>query len=168
VLVDPVNPKLTPPRSRRLKLRCVVPLSEFAFKFNLRRYIEVSHGAATLGLSTRQFLARLRDAGLGSLPGTAAEVLDDAVRAELCPDKLTAAEWLDVVADAHAVGPPGICRHYMWHNRQIEIPRHMPGILGNFEGILGITGRFREILAVFLEHADFFWQFPALFLRVFG
>jgi FO synthase len=53
-----------------------------------------------------RFLAALRDAGLGSLPGTAAEVLDDAVRAVLCPDKLSSAEWLDIVETAHGVGLP--------------------------------------------------------------
>ena len=51
--------------------------------------LEVRHGAATLGIPVRQFLERLRDAGLGSLPGTAAEILDDEVRAVICPDKLT-------------------------------------------------------------------------------
>ena len=46
----------------------------------------------------------LRDAGLGSLPGTAAEVLDDDVRKILCPDKLNTKQWLDIVATAHNVG----------------------------------------------------------------
>src|SRR5262249_44390188 len=59
--------------------------------------LEVRHGAATLGIGVQRFLERLRDAGLGSLPGTAAEILDDEVRAVICPDKLTTAEWLDVV-----------------------------------------------------------------------
>lgn len=54
-------------------------------------------GAVTLGLSLRDFLTQLKAAGLGSLPGTAAEVLDDAVRAVLCPDKLNTQEWLEVV-----------------------------------------------------------------------
>jgi FO synthase len=66
--------------------------------------LEIAQGAATLGLSVPAFLARLRDAGLGSLPGTAAEVLDDDVRATLCPDKLTTAQWLDVVEAAHGTG----------------------------------------------------------------
>jgi FO synthase len=66
--------------------------------------LEVAHGAATLGWPAARFLAALRAAGLGSLPGTAAEVLDDAVRAELCPDKLSAAEWLGIVEAAHGVG----------------------------------------------------------------
>ena len=68
--------------------------------------LEVSHGALTLGLTHREFLKKLRDAGLGSLPGTAAEVLDDPVRAQLCPDKLSTDQWLDVVAAAHDAGVP--------------------------------------------------------------
>jgi len=66
--------------------------------------LEVTHGARTLGVSIAAFLARLRDAGLGSLPGTAAEILDDAVRARICPDKLGTAEWLEVVEAAHRAG----------------------------------------------------------------
>jgi FO synthase len=66
--------------------------------------LEVTHGARSLGVSVASFLARLRDAGLGSLPGTAAEILDDAVRARICPDKLGAGEWLEVVESAHRAG----------------------------------------------------------------
>jgi FO synthase len=66
--------------------------------------LEVNHGAASLGIPLLRFLERLRDAGLGSLPGTAAEILDDPVRAVICPDKLTTAQWLDTVATAHRVG----------------------------------------------------------------
>jgi FO synthase len=68
--------------------------------------LEVSSGAQTLGMSVRDYLWRLKDAGLGSLPGTAAEILDDEVRAHICPDKLSTQEWLGVVADAHSVGLP--------------------------------------------------------------
>jgi FO synthase len=66
--------------------------------------LEVTHGAQTLGLSVAEYLIRLREAGLGTLPGTAAEVLDDEVRALLCPDKLTSAAWLNVIETAHMVG----------------------------------------------------------------
>jgi FO synthase len=66
--------------------------------------LEVRQGALTLGVSIADFLARLRDAGLGSLPGTAAEILDDEVRAIICPDKLCTQEWLDIVETAHRVG----------------------------------------------------------------
>jgi FO synthase len=66
--------------------------------------LEVWQGAETLGLSVREFLTRLRDAGLGTLPGTAAEVLDDRVRLHLCPDKVRTAEWADVMLTAHELG----------------------------------------------------------------
>ncbi|MDQ3672390.1 MAG: 5-amino-6-(D-ribitylamino)uracil--L-tyrosine 4-hydroxyphenyl transferase CofH, partial [Actinomycetota bacterium] len=66
--------------------------------------LEIWQGAATLGLGLEEYLAHLRDLGLGSLPGTAAEVLDDEVRRIICPDKVTTAQWLRVHDAAHAVG----------------------------------------------------------------
>jgi FO synthase len=66
--------------------------------------LEVWQGAATLGLDLETYLARLRDLGLGSLPGTAAEILDDEVRAVICPDKVTTDQWLEVHGAAHRVG----------------------------------------------------------------
>jgi len=66
--------------------------------------LEVWQGARTLGLPLTDYLKRLRDAGLGSLPGTAAEILDDEVRAVLCKDKINTAQWVEVVSAAHNVG----------------------------------------------------------------
>jgi FO synthase len=66
--------------------------------------LEVWHGATTLGLGLPTFLGRLRDEGLGSLPGTAAEILDDTVRQVLCPDKLNTGQWLEVIETAHSLG----------------------------------------------------------------
>jgi FO synthase len=68
--------------------------------------LEVLHGATTLGVSTSEFLQELKRRGLGSLPGTAAEILSDDVRAVICPDKVTTAEWLRIVREAHLVGLP--------------------------------------------------------------
>jgi len=68
--------------------------------------LEVSHGAQTLGISVQEFLVELKQAGLGSLPGTAAEILDDDIRRELAPDKLSTQQWLDVVARSHRIGLP--------------------------------------------------------------
>lgn len=68
--------------------------------------LEVMHGAMTSGQSIEEFLISLKQAGLGSLPGTAAEILDDHVRKIICPDKVSSAEWLDIVAIAHTVGLP--------------------------------------------------------------
>jgi FO synthase len=66
--------------------------------------LEVTEGARRLGEPLETYLGRLRDAGLASLPGTAAEILDDPVRAVLCPDKITTDEWLEAHRVAHAVG----------------------------------------------------------------
>jgi FO synthase len=63
--------------------------------------LEVWQGAATLGLSLDDYLGRLRDVGLASLPGTAAEILDDRVRRTLCPDKVSTGQWLEVHDAAH-------------------------------------------------------------------
>jgi FO synthase len=68
--------------------------------------LEVRHGAATLGMPLRDYLSILKAEGLGSLPGTAAEILVDEVRAVLCPDKLRTGEWLEVIETAHEVGLP--------------------------------------------------------------
>ncbi len=66
--------------------------------------LEVFQGAQTLGISVEEFLVDLKEAGLGTLPGTAAEVLDDEIRAIICPDKVNTQEWSDVMRAAHAVG----------------------------------------------------------------
>ncbi len=66
--------------------------------------LEVWQGAETLGIDVAEFLARLKEAGLGTLPGTAAEILDDRVRSHLCPDKITTAEWAHVMIVAHEMG----------------------------------------------------------------
>jgi FO synthase len=66
--------------------------------------LEVTQGAATLNKPIGEFLASLKEAGLGTLPGTAAEILDDEVRAIICPDKINTAQWLDVQRAAHKLG----------------------------------------------------------------
>lgn len=66
--------------------------------------LEIAHGAGTLGLALETYLERLKAAGLATLPGTAAEILDDEIRAVICPDKVTTAEWLEVMRAAHRIG----------------------------------------------------------------
>ena len=83
--------------------------------------LEIWQGAATLGVSLDEYLARLRDLGLGSLPGTAAEILDDEVRALICPDKVSTDQWLEVHAAAHRVGLRSNVTMMMGH---VERPRH--------------------------------------------
>src|SRR5918993_2275621 len=66
--------------------------------------LEVSQGAHALGVSVEEFLRELKEAGLGTLPGTAAEILDDEIRAIICPDKLNTAAWSEVMRAAHRLG----------------------------------------------------------------
>jgi len=66
--------------------------------------LEVWQGAHTLGVPLRDYLVRLKDSGLGTLPGTAAEVLDDDIRLHLCPDKIRTAQWAEVHITAHELG----------------------------------------------------------------
>jgi FO synthase len=66
--------------------------------------LEVWQGAETLEISLSEFIDRLMAAGLGSMPGTAAEILDDKVRQRLCADKVNTAQWLEVMETAHRAG----------------------------------------------------------------
>ena len=84
--------------------------------------LEIWQGAQTLGLSVVEFLRRLRAAGLDTLPGTAAEILDDEVRSLICPDKLNTEEWLSVMRDAHEVGLRTTATMMYGH---LEKPKHL-------------------------------------------
>ncbi|TML71311.1 MAG: 7,8-didemethyl-8-hydroxy-5-deazariboflavin synthase subunit CofH [Actinobacteria bacterium] len=83
--------------------------------------LEVWQGAATSGLELEEYLRRLRAAGLGSLPGTAAEILDDEVRRRICPDKVDTAQWLAVHDAAHRVG---LCSNVTMMFGHVEAPVH--------------------------------------------
>jgi FO synthase len=88
--------------------------------------LEIWQGAATLGRPLDAFLAALRDAGLGTLPGTAAEILDDEVRQIICPDKITTAQWLEVMARAHDVGLRSTATIMFGHvDRPVHWARHL-------------------------------------------
>src|SRR3954470_509660 len=82
--------------------------------------LEIWQGAATAGLSLEEYLTQLRDAGLGSLPGTAAEILDDEVRRVICPDKVTTEQWLRVHETAHRVELRSNVTMMFGH---VEVPR---------------------------------------------
>lgn len=66
--------------------------------------MEVLHAAGNSGMSVEDALVKLKSAGLGSMPGTAAEILSDRVRKEICPDKLSSAQWRQVITAAHRLG----------------------------------------------------------------
>lgn len=88
--------------------------------------LEVHQGAATLGVSVYDFIGQLIDEGLGSLPGTAAEILDDEVRRDLCHDKINTAEWFEVVNAAHKQGLKTTATIMFGHiDRPVHWARHM-------------------------------------------
>jgi FO synthase len=87
-----------------LNIVAAVKAAEPALHVHAFSPLEITHGARTLGLSLETYLGKLKSAGLATLPGTAAEILDDEVRAIICADKITTAEWLDVMRAAHGVG----------------------------------------------------------------
>jgi FO synthase len=105
--------------------------------------LEVLHGAGTLGLSAKEFLARLQRAGLNTLPGTAAEILDDEVRAVICPDKLTTRQWLDVMSDAHSLGLRSTATIMFGH---MESPEHWARHLVALHKLQDRTGGFTEFV----------------------
>jgi FO synthase len=105
--------------------------------------LEVSQGAATLGMSVGPFLAKLKAAGLDTLPGTAAEILDDEVRAIICPDKLTTQQWMDVVEQAHELGLRTTATIMFGH---VDRPVHWARHLLRIRALQERTGGFTEFV----------------------
>jgi FO synthase len=113
--------------------------------------LEVWQGAATLGLGLGEYLTRLRDAGLGTLPGTAAEILDDEVRAVICPDKVTTGQWLEVMRTAHGVGLRSTATIMFGH---VESPRHWARHLLRVRELQRETGGFTEFVPLPFVHME--------------
>jgi FO synthase len=113
--------------------------------------LEVWQGAATLGLPLEDYLARLRDAGLASLPGTAAEILDDEVRRVICPDKVTTAQWLEVHDAAHRVGLRSTTTIMFGH---ADAPRHWARHLIRLREQQMRTGGFTEFVPLPFVHME--------------
>jgi FO synthase len=113
--------------------------------------LEVAHGASTLGLKVENFLADLKAAGLGSLPGTAAGILHDDVRRELCPDKLSTGEWLEVVRAAHGVGLPTTATIMFGH---IDGPEHWARHLVLLRDLQRETAGFTEFVPLPFVHME--------------
>ncbi len=113
--------------------------------------LEIFQGAETLGLPVGRFLDRLIAAGLGSLPGTAAEILDDAVRARLCPDKLDTRQWFDVVDTAHRAGLKTTSTIMFGH---IDRPVHWARHLLRLRDQQAKTGGFTELVPLPFVHME--------------
>jgi FO synthase len=113
--------------------------------------LEVWQGAATLGVSVPAFLRQLRQAGLNTLPGTAAEILHDEVRANLCPDKLNTEQWLEVMAASHAEGLRTTATIMYGH---IDRPRHWASHLLHIRSLQQRTAGFTEFVPLPFVHME--------------
>ena len=113
--------------------------------------LEVWQGAETLGLSLDDYLTRLRALGLGSLPGTAAEILDDEVRAVICPDKVSTDQWLSVHAAAHRVGLRSNVTIMFGH---VEAPEHWARHLLRARAQQELSGGFTEFVPLPFVHME--------------
>ena len=113
--------------------------------------LEVWQGAKTLGKSIPDFLQELKEAGLGTLPGTAAEILDDEVRATLCPDKINTSEWLEVMEAAHQAGFATTATIMHGH---IEEYKHLARHLLRVRDLQARTGGFTEFVILPFVHME--------------
>jgi FO synthase len=111
--------------------------------------LEVHEGARRLGEPLEAYLVRLRDAGLRTLPGTAAEILDDEVRAILCPDKIDTERWLEVHRVAHGVG---LRSNVTIMFGAVEQPRHWARHLVRTRALQKETGGFTEFVPLPFVH----------------
>ena len=112
--------------------------------------MEVSNGAAKARMSVRDWLVAAREAGLGSIPGTAAEILDDDIRWVLTKGKLPTADWLSVIGTAHEVGLPSSSTMMYGH---VDAPQHWVAHLRTLRQLQERTGGFTEFVALpFVHH----------------
>lgn len=111
--------------------------------------LEVLEGVRRLGVPLREHLIELREAGLSSLPGTAAEILSDDVRAVLCPDKITTDEWLEVHETAHEVG---LRSNITIMFGSVEQPWHWARHLVRTRELQARTGGFTEFVPLPFVH----------------
>ena len=113
--------------------------------------LEIWQGAATLGLPLADFLAQLKDAGLSTLPGTAAEILDDSIRAIIAPDKIMTEQWLAVMRAAHSVGLRSTATIMYGH---VEGPVHWARHLTRVRELQAETGMLSEFVPLPFVHME--------------
>jgi FO synthase len=113
--------------------------------------MEIVYGTDKTGMALPDYLLMLKDAGLGSIPGTAAEILDDEVRRQLSPNKLKVHQWVDVVRAAHGSGIPSTCTMMYGHT---ERPEHWVRHLLLLREIQKDTGGFTEFVPLGFIHSQ--------------
>ena len=113
--------------------------------------LEIHQGAQTLGIPVIDFLRELKAAGLNTLPGTAAEILDDEVRVALCADKIRTQQWLDVMRAAHTIGFRSTATIMFGH---IENYQHWARHLLRVRNLQSETGGFTEFVPLPFVHME--------------
>ncbi|GLV30421.1 FO synthase [Sphingobium sp. TomTYG75] len=113
--------------------------------------LEITHGASTLGMGLEPYLSMLKEAGLSTLPGTAAEILHEEVRAIICPDKLSADEWVAVMRAAHRVGLKSTATIMFGH---VDDYRHWARHLRVVRDLQAETGGFTELVPLPFVHME--------------
>jgi FO synthase len=113
--------------------------------------MEIMNGASRTGLPVREWLVRAREAGLGSVPGTAAEILDDDVRWVLTKGKLPASAWIEVITTAHELGIPTTATMMYGH---VDTPAHWVAHLRVIRSIQERTGGFTEFVLLPFVHEN--------------
>jgi len=113
--------------------------------------MEIANGVDRTGLPLREYLAMLKSEGLGSIPGTAAEILDDSVRARLSPNKLPVARWVEIIRAAHALGMPTTSTMMYGH---VETHEHRVRHMLLLREIQKDTGGFTEFVPLGFVHPN--------------
>ena len=113
--------------------------------------LEVWQGAETLGITLEEFLKALKEAGLSTLPGTAAEILHDDVRQLICPDKINTAQWLQVMEAAHNTGFNTTATVMYGH---VESTEHWAAHLLAIRDLQSRTGGFTEFVPLPYVHME--------------
>ena len=113
--------------------------------------MEIDYGVLKTGMPLRDYLQMMKDEGLGSIPGTAAEILDDRVRQELSPNKLPAARWVEIITTAHELGIPTTSTMMYGH---VEEPAHWVRHILMLRAIQKRTGGFTEFVPLGFIHEN--------------
>ena len=113
--------------------------------------MEIKYGVELTGMELRHYLLMLKDAGLNTMPGTAAEILDDEIRQVLSRNKLTTAEWKEIITTAHGCGIPTTSTMMYGH---MEEPRHWVNQLLLLREMQSITGGFTEFVPLGFVHQN--------------
>src|SRR5712692_2990946 len=113
--------------------------------------MEIDYGVTKTGMALRDYLRMMKDEGLGSIPGTAAEILDDRVRKELSPNKLPVARWVEIITAAHELGIPTTSTMMYGH---VEEPADWVRHILLLRGIQKRTGGFTEFVPLGFIHQN--------------